>query len=87
MNAKTISKNTHQLATGDVLKHYGATLKLTERRVFQNPDQPENETIQFDTECLHLEEGAAMPQHWVNRPGGFSIQGNNRAIWAVVAPE
>lgn len=76
--------NTHQLKAGDILRHFGADLLLVERREHFDKDQPENPTVTFSTECLHLEKGATMPHHWAYRDGGYTIQGNRYATWNVI---
>lgn len=75
---KTQAKTTDQLNTGDVILHYGATLKLTERR------ESDDGVVQFDSECLGLSDDATMPRHWVARPGGYRVQGNQLAAWEVL---
>lgn len=77
-------KNTHELQPGDILSHFGATLRMVERREHHDPEQPANPIITFTTQCLHLEPNAAMPRHWVEREGGYTIQGNRLAIWWVL---
>ncbi|WP_288937040.1 hypothetical protein [uncultured Sphingomonas sp.] len=75
--------NTHELNAGDIISLYGATFLLTVRHEYpeREIDAPGNVGVVFETECLHLEEGAAMPRHWVEREGGYRIQGNKLAHW------
>lgn len=80
----SVAKNTHELKVGDLLQHYGAILRLMTRTEYHNEKQPDNPTIQFSTECLHLEENATMPKEWAYREGGFTIQGNRLAYWNAV---
>lgn len=82
----TISKNTHELAVGDVVVVGGAELLLMKRTQISDNGQGGN-IIRFDTDCVELPENAIMPKHWVEREGGYTIQGNRFAMWGVLTFE
>lgn len=85
MTAKTETRSTLALTVGDIVCHYGARLRLTERREY-----PDN-VIAFATEYV----GPVTPDRDpVAEWGGYGrlmvtnqwrIQGNDYATWSVEA--
>ncbi len=82
----TISKNTHELAVGDVVVVGGAELLLM--KCTRYPDHGNGgDVLVFETDCIHLDENAIMPKHWAESEGGYRIQGNCLAMWGVLTFE
>lgn len=86
-------KNTLELVTGDVIKFYGAKLRMTERTVYPGgPGAPYGDTVQFRTECMNPEEVKANSGILYGWPaqmvidGKWIVQGNRLAMWTVVTP-
>lgn len=80
--AGSVSRNTHQLKEGDTIRHYGCIFRLKNKR--RSNCHGDSEVYVFDTVCLARQKDSAVPVHWIKREGGFTIQGNERASWAVV---
>jgi len=81
--AGTVNRNTHELKEGDVIRHYGCLLWLKAKRVYECPHDVKGVAV-FDSVCLTREADSAMPVHWVEREGGYTVQGNDRATWSLV---
>lgn len=85
---ESVRVNTHELKEGDVILHHWCLFKLVNRRVYtyaSDLQHDEKGTVQFDTECLHRGEDSPIPTGWINRAGGWTIQGNSRAQWSKVS--
>lgn len=76
LNTKLV--NTQQLKNGDVIEYYACVFQLKNRTEYDDG------AVRFDTDCLVYSAEAGMPHHWVDRDGGFTIQGNERAHWALL---
>lgn len=91
MTSMTITgTNTHELKEGDVILNYGRYLQLTNRKTY--PPRPtdtdmQGECVTFGTVEVAKLENPELPEHWVTRPGGFTIQGNKLATWALIGAE
>lgn len=84
-NAKTVSRNTHEMQVGDIVVHYNAVFRLTSRKDWpleanENPDW-QGHCVTFTTELIEWKEGT-MPKHWAQ---DWTFQGNKLARWAVVS--
>ncbi|WYV99277.1 hypothetical protein KoPa4_00109 [Pseudomonas phage vB_PpuM-KoPa-4] len=80
--AGTVRRNTHELKEGEIIRHYGCLFKLKNKRRSNCHD--DSEVYIFDTVCLGRTNDSQIPMHWINREGGYTIQGNERATWGVV---
>lgn len=66
-----------QLQVGDVVGCHGGVFRITSRREVDRNDE-NGATVACQTECLDYR-GCNIPKHWVERPGGWIIQGNRLA--------
>lgn len=80
--AGTVQRNTHQLKDGDVIRHYGCLFVLKNKR--RSNCHADSEVYVFDTHCIGRADDSAIPVHWIQREGGYKIQGNERANWALI---
>ena len=81
-------KNTHELAEGDVILHYGVYFLLSDRKVWpmRKDDCPitQGDTITLCGNAIAECDSHPFPRHWLK---DYSIQGNERARWCVVTAE
>jgi len=88
-NMTHTTANSHQLKEGDIIKHYGVWLLLTDRKAYpKRPDDcpdRQGECITFVGVEIARERDAQLPQHWTAK--GYNIQGNKMAFWCVVSAE
>lgn len=80
-NAGTVQRTTHQLKEGDVIRHWGCIFRLKNKR--RSTCHGDSEVYVFDTVCLGRQADSNIPVHWIKREGGYTIQGNERASWAL----
>lgn len=85
---KTVRVNTHQLKEGDIILHHWCLFRLVKRTVYTYPSDLQHDekgTVQFTTECLFRGHDSAIPKAWIDREGGWTVQGNSLASWALVS--
>ena len=83
----------HDLQNGDVIAHYGAMLKLSNRKdhgVWGNhTEETHGAVITFDVELIGDDMGA-FPRHWLmstNPAERYHLQGNRRMTYRKVTEE
>jgi hypothetical protein len=71
-----MTKNTYELAVGDVITTYGVSLRLTERREYKD-------CVAFSTEYVSGETEEMGGYGRMMRNGKWIVQGNQYATWSV----
>jgi hypothetical protein len=73
-----MTKNTYELAVGDVITTYGVSLRLTERRQYQDCVAFSTEYVSGETKEMGMYGRDMLNGKWV-------VQGNQYATWFVDA--
>lgn len=77
------SVTTHDLADGDIVKVYGCTFRLKDRKewpIASNEDPVrQGACITFATDGLEYSPDCGFPQWWFD---DWTVQGNKLATWA-----
>lgn len=83
---RTERVSTHDLMEGDTIRHYDATLKLSNRKEYpmRAGDNPVTQgiVVTFDVELIGDDPGS-IPMHWLTgHPANrYHVQGNRLGMW------